>query len=121
VKNFFAGVAGETREAIVEFDVRTVGEEADAEGVWAIAKSGGEELLRVTKGFFGVEKMLGEKALAAIVEEEADGGAENGGGDGEPSEERLLAGDGAAHEDHEEGNEDEENLRGDEPGDGRSG
>lgn len=121
VEDFFAGVASETREAIVDFDIGAVGERVDAEGVGTIAKGGGERLLRAAEGHFCGEQVVSGAKLLAVGEDEPRGGADNGGGDSEPSEDQLFTGYGAAHEDDEEGDNDGENLSGEEFADGRGG
>jgi hypothetical protein len=110
IEDFLAGVAGETGVAIVEFEVRTVGEGINAEGVRTVAESGGEDLLRGAERFFGVEQVIGDPSLLAIGEDEANGRADHRGSDGEPCKEKLFTGDGAAHEDNEKRDSDGENL-----------
>jgi len=100
-KGFFARIAGETGEAVVDFEIGAIGERVDAEGIGAIAKGGGENLLRAAESAFGAEEIIGDATLTAIGEDEANGGTENGGGNGKPGKEQLFAGNGAAHEDNE--------------------
>ncbi len=100
-KGFFARVAGETGEAVVDFEIGTIRERVDAESIGAIAKGGGEDLLGAAERAFGGEEVIGDATLTTIREDEANGGTENGGGNREPSKEQLLAGNGAAHEDNE--------------------
>ena len=109
-EGFLAGEAGETGVALVEFEIRAVGERVDAEGVRAIAESGGKNFFGAAESSFGVEKIFGNAALTAIGEDETDGRADDGGGDDEPGEHDLFAGNGATHEDYKEGDGDGQDL-----------
>jgi hypothetical protein len=118
VEGFLAGIAGEASEAIVDFDVRAIGEGVDAEGVRAGAKCGGKHLLRAVEGFFGVEQVVRNAALLAIGEDKPRRGTNDGSGNSKPGEDQLFASNGAAHEDHEKGNDNGEDLGGDQVADG---
>ncbi len=120
-KDFFAGVTGETGEAVVDFEIAAVGKGIDAEGVGAVEEGGGKDFFGAAEGAFGVEKIVRDTALAAIGEDEADGGTKDGGSDGDPGEEQLFAGDGAAHEDDDERRGDRKNLRGHHGAEARTG
>src|SRR5208282_824257 len=90
-KSVFASVAGETCKAIVDVEVRAVGEDVDGHGIWAGTKSGREHALGTAQSFLGFEQVVGNHKLFAVGEVEAYGGAQNGGGHGEPSEGKLFA------------------------------
>jgi hypothetical protein len=102
-EGFFAGVAGEPREALVEFEIRTVGIDIDTEGVRTGTESRGERLLGAAKGLFGVEQVVSNVTLPAVGEDETSRRTEDGGGDGKPSKKELFARNGASKEDDEKG------------------
>ena len=103
-------IAGETGVALVEFEIRAVGERVDAESVRAVAESGGKNFFGTAESAFGVEKIFGNAALTTIGKDETHGRADDGGGDDEPGEHDLFAGNGAAHEDDEERDGDGQDL-----------
>ena len=110
-ESFLAGISGEPGIALVDVEIRAVGERIDAEGVRRIAKRGGKNFFGRAERAFRGEEIVGDAALAAVGKNQADGGAQDRGGDSEPGEDGLFAGDGPAHEDDEERHGDRKNLR----------
>ena len=99
----FARVAGKRGEAIVDFEIRAIGKGIDAEGIRAGTERGGEGLLGAMKSLFGFEEMVGDLLLLLIGEDETNRRGKDGSSDGEPGEKEVLARDGVAHKDDEEG------------------
>ena len=99
---FFAGVTGEASESLIDFEVRTVGKDVDAESIRTRTESGGKHFFGAAQGLFGAEKVVGDDALFEIGENEANGGTDDRSGDGKPTDQELLASDTISHEDDEE-------------------
>lgn len=85
-----ACVAREAGEAVVDLEVRAVGEEINAEGIGAGAEGGGKHLLGTAKSLFGAEQVAGDAVLLAIGEDETGGRTKNGSDDGKPTKKELF-------------------------------
>src|SRR4029077_6705742 len=68
-ESFFAGVPGETSETLVDVEVRSVGENVNAERVGAPAKSGSEDVFGTAQGEFGGMEFPGDALLFAVGED----------------------------------------------------
>ncbi len=102
-EDFGAGISGEASETVVYVEVGAVGKNVDGKTVGTRTERRREEMLGVGEGAFGLEKFFGDAALFAIGEDQANGGAEKGSSDGDPCERKLIAGQGAAHEEDQHG------------------
>src|SRR5580704_4324875 len=101
--DFLASVASEAGETVVDVEVRAIGENVNGKTVGAGAEGGREQVLGVREGTLGFEKFIGDAALLAVGENQANAGANEGSGDGDPGNGKLIAGNGASHEEDEKG------------------
>ena len=113
-KSFFAGVPSETGETLVDVEVRSVGEDVNAERIGAPTKSRSEDVFGTAQGEFSGMEFPGHALLFAVGEDEAEGRAKKRSGDRYPGDEELFFGDAASHENDEEGNADRKDMGEDE-------